>query len=73
MKRMMLQFMSGNFVVSPQDAIVLLDIASRSVAVRQRDGWKGPFIQSADQDPFVTAAQIVDYEPLALPEEEQPF
>ena len=53
---------NAEYVIEPEDAIRLLEIANRAVRVEQ-PGYSGPYLQADDQEPFISAAELVDYEP----------
>lgn len=57
----------SEYVIDPRDAILLLDIAQRAIKV-SRPEWGKPYRQTGEDDaPFISKAELVDYEPLALP------
>jgi len=60
------------WVIAPQDALILLDIADRAIPVTHSRDYKSKVIETG-RDPFVTAFslhEIVDPEPPAPPEPE---
>ena len=67
-KRMRVEIGYASYLIDPRDAIVMLEIANRMVRVEMPNYGK-PWQQAAEQEPFVTTVQLVDYEPLALPAE----
>lgn len=66
-KRMLVEIGYAHFIVDARDAILLLDISARSIRVERPD-YKKPYQQAADQSPPIAGVELVDYEPLALPD-----
>ena len=52
----------GNYVVPPEDAILLMQIANRAVKVK-RPNYSSPYYPDAEQKPFVDMAQSAEVLP----------
>ena len=61
---------NADYIIEPEDAIRLLEIANRAVRVG-RPGYSGPYHPAEDQEPFISGAELVDFEP-AQPEASSP-
>jgi hypothetical protein len=52
-----------DYILEPEDAVRLLEIANRAVRVTQRGHYSGPYVVSEDQEPFIRSAELVEFEP----------
>jgi hypothetical protein len=64
MKKLMVSLgYHAEYVIEPEDAVRLLEIASRAIRVT-RQGYSGPYFEAEEQEPFIERAELVEFEPL---------
>jgi hypothetical protein len=54
---------NADYILEPEDAVRLLEIANRAVRVTQQGRYSGPYVLSDDQEPFISSAELVEFEP----------
>jgi hypothetical protein len=54
---------NADYILEPEDAVRLLEIANRAVRVTQQGRYSGPYVLAEDQEPFISSAELVEFEP----------